>query len=45
VNGLVDSYRERIEEPFRYVLAGLENLSSGEAKLYTVLGVGSLMHP
>ncbi len=40
VNELVNYYRDKIEEPFGYALAGLENLSNGTAKLYTVFGAG-----
>lgn len=40
VNELVGYYRDKIEEPFGYVLAGLENISSGNAKLYTIFGAG-----
>jgi len=29
-----------VEEPFGYVLAGLENISSGSARLYTIFGAG-----
>jgi 20S proteasome alpha/beta subunit len=29
-----------VEEPFGYVLAGLENLTGGNAKLYTIFGAG-----
>lgn len=40
VNELVGLYRDKVEEPFGYVLAGLEDLSSGKAKLYTIFGAG-----
>ncbi|MBA7711748.1 hypothetical protein ES703_120714 [subsurface metagenome] len=36
VNELVSYYRDKVEEPFGYVLAGLENLTVGSAKLYTI---------
>jgi 20S proteasome alpha/beta subunit len=40
VNELVNCYRNTIEESFGFVLSGLKNLSSGEAKLYTIFGGG-----
>ena len=40
VNELVGYYRDKVEEPFGYVLAGLENISGGNAKLYTIFGAG-----
>jgi 20S proteasome alpha/beta subunit len=40
VNELVGLYRDKVEEPFGYALAGLENISSGDARLYTVFGAG-----
>ena len=40
VNELVGLYRDKVEEPFGYALAGLENMKSGSAKLYTVFGAG-----
>ena len=40
VNELVGYYRDKIEEPFGYVLAGLEDLSRGTSKLYTIFGAG-----
>jgi 20S proteasome alpha/beta subunit len=40
VNELVGYYKERVEEPFGYVLAGLDGLNSGDAELYTVFGAG-----
>ncbi len=40
VNELVSYYKDRVEEPFGYVLAGLENMSNGVAKLYTVFSAG-----
>lgn len=40
VNELVSYYRDKIEEPFGYAVAGLENLNSGKVKLYTVFGAG-----
>ena len=40
VNELVTYYRDKVEEPFGYVLAGLENLTVGSAKLYTIFGAG-----
>jgi len=39
VNELVGLYRDKVEEPFGYVLAGLEDLG-GSAKLYTIFGAG-----
>jgi len=40
VNELVSLYRDKVEEPFGFVLAGLENVTSGTAKLYTIFGAG-----
>lgn len=40
VNDLVARYQGTVEEPFGIVLAGLENLDSGNAKIYTVFGGG-----
>ena len=40
VNELVGYYKDKVEEPFGYVLAGLENVSGGNAKLYTIFGAG-----
>jgi len=40
VNELVGLYRDKVEEPFGYVLAGLEDLAGGSAKLYTIFGAG-----
>jgi len=40
VNELVGYYKEGVEEPFGYVLAGLGSLNSGNAELYTVFGAG-----
>ena len=40
INELVSYYRDKVEEPFGYVLSGLENLNSGTAKLYTIFGAG-----
>jgi len=40
VNELVSYYKDRVEEPFGYALAGLEKMSSGPAKLYTVFSAG-----
>jgi 20S proteasome alpha/beta subunit len=40
VNELVGYYKDRVEEPFGYVLGGLENLTSGSAMLYTIFGAG-----
>ncbi len=40
VNELVNCYRDKVEESFGYVLAGLENSSGGNAKLYTIFGAG-----
>lgn len=40
VNELGSYYRDKVEEPFGYVLAGLENLTGGSAKLYTIFGAG-----
>lgn len=40
VNELVNYYRDKVEEPFGYVLAGMKNLTTGSAKLYTIFGAG-----
>jgi 20S proteasome alpha/beta subunit len=40
VNELVARYQGTVEEPFGFVLGGLENLDSGTAKIYTVFGGG-----
>lgn len=40
VNELVNCYRDKVEESFGYVLAGLENMSSGIARVYTIFGAG-----
>jgi 20S proteasome alpha/beta subunit len=40
VNELVGLYRDRVEEPFGFVLGGLEDIDSGSAKLYTIFGAG-----
>ena len=40
VNELVSYYKDKVEEPFGYVLTGLENINSGNAKLYTIFGAG-----
>lgn len=40
VNELVNCYRDKVEESFGYVLAGLDNLSSGPARIYTIFGAG-----
>jgi 20S proteasome alpha/beta subunit len=40
VNELVNCYRDKVEEPFGYALAGLENINGGAAKLYTIFGAG-----
>jgi len=40
VNELVNCYRDKVEESFGYVLAGLENVDSGVARLYTIFGAG-----
>lgn len=40
VNDLVARYQGTVEEQFGFVLGGLENLSNGTAKLYTVFGGG-----
>jgi 20S proteasome alpha/beta subunit len=40
VNELVNCYRDKVEEAFGYVLAGLENMSSGAARVYTIFGAG-----
>ena len=40
VNELVSYYRDKVEEPFGYALSGLENLTGGTAKLYTIFGAG-----
>ncbi|MEE8471446.1 MAG: hypothetical protein V3S51_08965 [Dehalococcoidia bacterium] len=45
VNELVGYYRDTIEEPFGFALAGLENLHSGAAELWTVFGAGLLEVP
>ncbi len=39
-NELVGYYRDKVEESFGYVLAGLENVQSGNARLYTIFGAG-----
>jgi len=40
VNELVGYYRDKVEEPFGYVLAGLENITEGSARLHTIFGAG-----
>jgi len=40
VNELVNCYRDKVEESFGYVLAGLENVNSGIARVYTIFGAG-----
>jgi 20S proteasome alpha/beta subunit len=40
VNELVGLYKDKVEESFGFVLAGLENVTNGKAKLYTVFGAG-----
>jgi len=40
VNELVNCYRDKVEESFGYVLAGLENVSSGTARVSTIFGAG-----
>lgn len=40
VNDLVSRYQNTVEESFGYVLGGLDNLNSGNAKLFTVFGAG-----
>ncbi len=40
VNELVGIYRDKIEESFGFAIAGLENIHSGRAKLYTIFGAG-----
>ncbi len=40
VNELVSLYRDKVEEPFGFVLAGLEKVTSGTTKLYTIFGAG-----
>ena len=40
VNELVNYYRDKVEEPFGYALAGMENLAGGDVKLYTIFGAG-----
>ena len=40
VNELINCYRDKIEESFGYVLAGLENINSGIARVYTIYGAG-----
>ena len=45
VNELVNLYRDKVEEPFGFALAGLENVNGGKAKLYTIFGGGLLDVP
>ena len=45
VNDLVSRYQNTVEESFGYVLGGLDNLNSGNAKLFTVFGAGLLEVP
>jgi 20S proteasome alpha/beta subunit len=40
VNELVGLYRDKVEEPFGYVVVGLEDVIDGSAKLYTIFGAG-----
>ena len=40
VNELVSYYKDRVEEPFGYALAGLENINSGSTRLYTIFSAG-----
>ena len=40
VNELVDCYRDKVEESFGYVLAGLEKVSNGMARVYTIFNAG-----
>jgi hypothetical protein len=40
VNDLVSRYQNTVEESFGYALSGLDNLNSGNAKLFTVFGAG-----
>lgn len=40
VNELIGFYKGALEEPFGYVLTGLENLDKGKGCLYTVFGAG-----
>ena len=40
VNELVGLYRDKVEESFGFALAGLENITNGKAKLYTIFGAG-----
>jgi len=40
VNELVGFYKGSLEEPFGYVVSGLENLTNGKAQLYTIFGAG-----
>jgi 20S proteasome alpha/beta subunit len=45
VNDLVGRYQNVIEEPFGFVLSGLDYLNSGIATMYTVMGAGLLEVP
>jgi len=40
INELVNCYRDKVEESFGYVLAGLENVSSGMARVNTIFSTG-----
>jgi 20S proteasome alpha/beta subunit len=40
INELVNCYRGNVEEPFGYLLSGVENLRNGSARLYSVFGAG-----
>jgi 20S proteasome alpha/beta subunit len=40
VNELVGLYRDKVEESFGFVLAGLEDITDGTVKLYTIFGAG-----
>jgi len=44
VNELVNCYKDKIEESFGYVLAGLENLSSGQGRIYTIFIKNDLIY-
>jgi 20S proteasome alpha/beta subunit len=45
VNELASYYRDMVEEPFGFALTGLENLNTGDARLYTIFGGGFLEVP
>jgi proteasome alpha subunit len=40
VNELVGIYQDKVEEPFGFALAGLEDIDDGKAKLFTIFGAG-----